>query len=121
MRLSSSGWLAGGLALGLGGLAGFAAAAAGGSIQRAPTAIFVMAAGLGGAALIIGTLVGLTKQPIRWAAFVLLGSFYLGTWLSSPHHSLVGDMLFLALAAVPTFVAITLGSGVGRYFAARRP
>jgi hypothetical protein len=120
MRLGSH-WLTGGLAVGLGVLSGWASAGAGGSIERAPTAVLIMAAGLGTAGLVVGALSGLRRRTAWWAVLVLLGSFYVGTWLNSPHHSPAGDAIVLVLAAVPTCIGLTLGFAVGRYLATRGP
>lgn len=114
-------WLLGGLAVGLGLLTGWATAGAGGSMERAPTAALIMAAGLGGAGLAVGSLTGLGRQAAWWVTPVLLGSFYAGTWLNSPDHSPAGDAIVLVLAAVPTGVGTALGSAIGRYLSTRRP
>jgi hypothetical protein len=53
-------------------------------------------------------------------ALVLLGAFYAGTWLNSPHHSIAGDALVLALAAIPTCASAALGFAVGQHLAARQ-
>ncbi|MFV2116285.1 hypothetical protein ACFHW0_28665, partial [Micromonospora sp. LOL_025] len=63
----------------------------------------------------------LSERPAWWAALTLLGSFYAGTWSNSPHHSLVGDAVVLALAAAPTYIAIALGSVGGQYLASNGP
>src|SRR5262249_31250798 len=88
MRLDSRAWV-GVLAVWLRPLAGWHTAGAGGSVQRAPTAVLVMTVGLGGAGLVVGLLLGL-RNRVTWAvtALVLLAAFYAGTWLNSPDHSI---------------------------------
>ncbi|WP_281938961.1 hypothetical protein [Micromonospora sp. AKA38] len=117
MRLNM--WLAGTMALGLGGLSGWATAGAGGSMDRAPAAAIIMVASLAGSGLAVGTLAALSKRTTWWAALVLLG-FYTGTWLNSAHHSAIGDALVLVLAAVPICIGTALGLAAGQYVAARR-
>ncbi|WP_157740238.1 hypothetical protein [Micromonospora auratinigra] len=111
--------LAGALAVGLGGLSGWATAGAGGSMDRAPGAAVIMVASLGGSGLAVGTIAAFRKRATWWAVLVLLG-FYTGTWLNSAYHSAVGDALVLILAAVPTCIGTVLGLAAGRYVAARR-
>lgn len=121
MRFDSRPWT-GILAVGLGLPVGWLSAGAGGSVQRAPAAVLVMALGLGGAGLLIGLVSGYGNHG-RWfvSALVLLAGFYAGTWLNSPHHSPAGDALVLAISAIPACVGAGLGSAVGQHLATRRP
>ncbi|TDC36203.1 hypothetical protein [Micromonospora sp. KC213] len=120
MRFGSRLW-AGILAVGLGVSSGWFSAGAGGSVHRAPTALLVLAAGLSGAGLLVGLVLG-CRNHRSWLvpALVLLGSFYAGTWLNSPHHSIAGDALVLALAAIPTCASTALAFAVGQHLAARQ-
>ncbi|WP_141684621.1 MULTISPECIES: hypothetical protein [Micromonospora] len=111
---------AGILAIGLGVPAGLLAASAGGSVQRAPTALLVMAVGLTVAGLLVGSAAGLRNHRIWPAVLVLLCSFHAGTWLSSSHHSVAGDVVVLTVAAVPACLGAALGFAVGRRLAARQ-
>jgi hypothetical protein len=92
---------AGAIILGL--TSGWLTSVAGGSVDRAPTALTVMAVGLGGAGICLGALLGWVadKVGVSVAVLVLLVAFYLGTWLFSSYHSPVGDALFMIAASVP--------------------
>lgn len=102
-------------------LSGWASAHAGGSIGRAPVAVLIMAAGLGVTGLMVGAMIGRYRRAIWWTPLVLLGSFYTGTWLGSPHHSPAGDTIVLVLASVPACIGIALGSAFGQHLATRLP
>jgi uncharacterized membrane protein len=80
-----------------------------------------MTVGLGGAGLIVGLLLGLQNYG-TWAvtALLLLGAFYAGAWLNSPYHSVLGDALFLLLAAIPAYFGAALGFVVGQHLPTRR-
>ncbi|MGV9765481.1 MULTISPECIES: hypothetical protein [Micromonospora] len=113
MRFGSRSWLPA-LAIALGSASGWLSAGAGGSLQRAPTALLVMVVGLGSAGLLVGLVSG-RQDGGRWfmPALALLAGFYAGTWLNSPHHSFAGDAVVLALAAIPACVSAALGFAVG--------
>ncbi|WP_174529043.1 hypothetical protein [Micromonospora maritima] len=119
MRIGSP-LTAGILAVGLGMPTGWFAASAGGSIERAPTALLVMTIGLTVAGLLVGLVRGRRNHRIWPVVLVLLCSFHAGTWLGSPHHSAAGDALVLAVAAAPAGIGAALGIAVGRHLAARR-
>ena len=95
----------------LGFVTGWLGASVGGSFERAPTALVVIAVGLGSTGLVIGVILGLIEdKPGTVLALVLaLSSFYFGTWMISPFHSIAGDILFVAVSAFPVCIGAIVG------------
>jgi len=103
-------------ALVLGFISGWLTARAGGSVERAPSAVLVMTLTLGGTALSAALLLGL-RNDARWTAVALasaLASHYAATWLFSPFHSPSGDILFMVVSGVLACLAGGGGFLIGR-------
>ncbi|GAA2629292.1 hypothetical protein GCM10010399_71350 [Dactylosporangium fulvum] len=99
------------LASGLGLITGWCSAGAGGSWERAPTALLITIVGLGGTGLVVGVMFGVIKDQVGalMAATLAFLANYLASWMNSPFHSVAGDMLLMAFDALP----LCFGGAIG--------
>jgi hypothetical protein len=87
---------------------------AGGSVDRALTALATMFVLLFAGALAAGVVFGIRRRPgaLRLDAVISLAAFEAGTWVFTDAHSIVGDLLSVLLEAIPVWAGAASGYSV---------